>query len=171
MKKREEKDDKKKTPRRSFLTILWMGLGLIALGEIVVLLVGFLKSRKTQAMTGNSRTKIITAGGVDDFEPTSVTAFHEGHFYLARLNDGGFLALSRQCTHLGCTVPWIEEEGTFTCPCHSSKFDIVGNVVRPPAPRALDLFPVMIENNMVRVDTGQRLRRSQFRPDQVTYPT
>jgi len=148
-----------------------MGLGLVALGEFVVLVIAFLKSRKTQAMIGNSRTKILTAGGVDDFEPNSVTAFQKGRFYLARLKDGGFLALSRQCTHLGCTVPWVEEEGTFTCPCHASKFDIVGDVLSSPAPRALDLFPVMIENNMVKVDTDRRMKRSQFRAEQVAYPS
>jgi len=171
VKKSEGKDDKKNNPRRSFLTILWIGLGIIALGEALVLVIAFLKSRKPQAMRGDARTRIMTAGRVDDFEPNSVTAFQKGRFYLSRLKDGGFLALSRQCTHLGCTVPWVEEEGTFICPCHASKFDRAGNALSSPAPRALDLFPVVIENNMVTVDTGRRLRRSEFRAEQVTYPS
>ena len=87
--------------------------------------------------------------------PHSVTAFVRGRFYLARLADGGFLALSRKCTHLGCTVPWVATENKFVCPCHASAFDITGNVISPPAPRALDIYAVMIENDIVKVDTSR----------------
>ena len=38
--------------------------------------------------------------------------------------DGGFLALSSRCTHLGCSVPWDEKARTFPCPCHASTFDL-----------------------------------------------
>jgi cytochrome b6-f complex iron-sulfur subunit len=113
---------------------------------------------------------IITAGLVDNFEPGSVSAFVAGKFYLARLEDGGFLAMSRRCTHLSCTVPWVAAEKKFICPCHSSAFDIRGEVTSPPAPRALDLYPVEIRNNVIRVDTGKPGKRSVFAPEQVTYP-
>jgi len=113
---------------------------------------------------------IITAGPVESFAPGSVTAFVRGRFYLSRLKDGGFLALSRKCTHLGCTVPWIEKESKFECPCHASAFDITGNVISPPAPRALDIYKVFIENNIVKVDTDKLIKRSEFRAEQVTYP-
>ena len=81
------------------------------------------------------------------------------------------MAISRTCTHLGCTVPWVEEEKRFACPCHASTFDITGDVINSPAPRALDLFPVVIENNVVKVNTGKRIKRSEFRASQVTYAT
>ena len=87
-----------------------------------------------------------------------------------RLHDGGFLALSCQCTHLGCTVPWVEKQKKFMCPCHASSFDIKGNVIGGPASRPLDLFPITIENNVVAVDAGRKIKRGGFRPDQVTYP-
>ena len=97
----------------------------------------------------------------------AMTAFQRGRFYLARLADGGFLALSRTCTHLGCTVPWNAAEGRFVCPCHASSFDIHGEVSSPPAPRPLDFFQVRIENGIVKVDTTRRMRRSRFEPSQV----
>jgi cytochrome b6-f complex iron-sulfur subunit len=96
-----------------------------------------------------------------------VTAFREGKFYLVRLDDGGFLALHRTCTHLGCTVPWIADDGRFTCPCHASSFDIRGDVTSPPAPRALDLFPVRIENGVVKVVADRPIRRHSFEQSQV----
>ena len=155
--------------RRSFLTKLWLGLGTVALAEIAYLVIAFLRPRRSTAREGEFGT-VIAAGAVGSFDRGSVTAFPRGRFYLARLEDGGFLAISRQCTHLGCTVPWNEAEQKFLCPCHSSAYDIRGNVVRPPAPRALDVFGIVIENNFVMVDTGKRIKRSEFRKEQVTYP-
>jgi cytochrome b6-f complex iron-sulfur subunit len=93
-----------------------------------------------------------------------------GKFYLARLEDGGFLALSRTCTHLGCSVPWIEKEMKFACPCHGSTFDITGNVIEAPAPRALDIYPITIENNIIKVNARKPIKRSMFQVEQVIYP-
>ena len=155
--------------RRSFLTKLWVGLGLLAVAEFIGVIIAFIWPRKPRTAEGGFG-HIIEAGQVTTFALNTVTAFPMGHFYLCRLEDGGFLALSRKCTHLGCTVPWMEEERKFVCPCHSSAFDIRGNVINTPAPRALDLFAISIENNMVNVNTGQRIRRTEFRAEQVTYP-
>jgi cytochrome b6-f complex iron-sulfur subunit len=110
---------------------------------------------------------VLVAGPVEQFELDSVTAFPAGRFYLTRLADGGFLAVSRECTHLGCTVPWMADEGRFVCPCHSSAYDIRGDVLNPPAPRALDIHPVRIENGIVKVDTGRTLKRRNFEASQV----
>ena len=154
--------------RRSFFTKLWVFLGIVALAEFVGILFGFFKPRK-QTISATGVKPIITAGAVDKFEPGTVTAFVRGKFYLARLEDGGFLALSRTCTHLGCTVPWVAAQNKFICPCHSSEFNIKGEVISPPAPRALDIFQITVENNMVKVDTTKRMKRSAFEAAQIVY--
>ena len=151
------------TPRRNFLMWLWTGLGLAALGEFLWIGIGFLKPRARADATDD----LVVCGSVDDFEPGTVTAFPAGKFYLARLEDGGFLALHRECTHLGCTVPWNRAENRFVCPCHASTFDLAGRVSGPPAPRPLDLLQVRIENGIVKVDPSRRSRRSEFRVEQV----
>ena len=156
------------TTRRGFLGKLWLWLGGLAILEGVWITTAILRPRK-QVTTGDHDT-IVVAGPVERFEAGSVTAFPSGKFYLARIEDGGFLALSRRCTHLGCTVPWVGEEGRFVCPCHASSFDIRGEVLSPPAPRALDLHPVRIENGVVKVDTGTTLTRNGFEPSQVARP-
>ncbi len=155
--------------RRSFLNKLWIALGLVALAEVVAVVFAFLRSNKSEVRDADSNV-MVTAGAVSKFEPNSVTAFVRGRFYLARLEDGGFLALSRKCTHLGCTVPWVEKEMKFACPCHASAFDINGDVINSPAPRPLDIYPISIENNIVKVDTSKPMKRSEFRAEQVTYP-
>jgi len=48
----------------------------------------------------------------------------------------GLYAISAVCTHLGCVVA-LQEEGGFFCPCHGSRFDSQGKVVKGPAPKAL----------------------------------
>ena len=151
--------------RRTILRIAWLGLGVAALGEAAWILASFLKPRRREPESAGS---LVVAGPLDAFAPGSVTAFPAGKFYLVRLADGGLLALHRQCTHLGCSVPWDEAAGRFACPCHASVFDLRGEVLAPPAPRPLDLFAVRIENGIVKVDASRPIRRSHFEPSQVT---
>ena len=141
------------------------------LGGVAVLQAGWIavsalapRRRKNPLADGPG---VIEARPVGRFESGSVTAFADGSFYLVRLEDGGFLAVNRKCTHLGCSVPWDAEQPRFACPCHASAFDIRGAVVNAPAPRPLDLFRVAIEDGVVKVDTGQLIRRNTFEPEQV----
>ena len=145
-------------------------LGFVAIGGVVTLEVGgmllsYLQPRQGEGEFGG----MITAGKVDDFPPGTVTHVLKGRFYLSRLPDGGFLALYQRCTHLGCTVPWNAEEGKFVCPCHNSQFATSGEVLNPPAPRPLDIFPVVIQDGEVLVDTGHPIQRERFEPSQVVY--
>lgn len=160
--------NQKQNSRRSFLNKLWYALGIIALAELIAVAFAYLRPIKSKSHVENSDT-IISAGDVNTFALNSVTAFVRGRFYLTRLADGGFMALSRKCTHLGCTIPWVAKENKFMCPCHASTFDITGNVISPPAPRALDYYAVTIENDVVNVDTRQPMKRSEFKAEQVVY--
>jgi cytochrome b6-f complex iron-sulfur subunit len=154
------------TGRRDFLSRAGKVLGVVAAAELLAVVVAYLAPSGGGAGRG---TGLVTAGPVGEFTPSSVRPFPAGRFYLVRLADGGFLALSSRCTHLGCTVPWNEKDRTFPCPCHASVFDARGDVQAPPAPRALDLFPVVIEGGIVKVDTSRRIERARFEPGQVTY--
>lgn len=154
--------------RRSFLNKLWIWLGIIAIVEFAVVVIAYLRPKK--AMTGVAVPEsIIDAGPVENLRPGTVTAYVRGKFYLCRLEDGGFLALSSKCTHLGCTVPWIDKENLFACPCHGSTFDITGEILSVPAPRPLDMYRVFIENNTVKVDTNRRIKRDGFHENQSVY--
>jgi cytochrome b6-f complex iron-sulfur subunit len=156
-----------KSPRRNFLRWLWTGLGLVLLAEFVWLAGSFLRPRRKESQAAST---LFEAGALDEFPPGSVTAFPVGRFYLSRLDDGGLLALHRECTHLGCTVPWSESERRFVCPCHASTFDDRGRVLGAPATRPLDTLAVRVENGMVRVDLSRRIRRVAYHASQVTRP-
>ena len=154
--------------RRDALRRMWRALGAIALAEFATMTGIFLWPRQPKAREGGYGG-IVTAGPTDQFPPGSVTAFAKGQFYLVRLGDGGFLALSRKCTHLGCTVPWSDTDQRFMCPCHASSFDRTGIVLSPPAPRPLDQYVVRIEAGIVKVDTSTPLVRKRFEPSQAVY--
>jgi cytochrome b6-f complex iron-sulfur subunit len=57
-----------------------------------------------------------------------------------RHSSKGYTAVSMKCTHLGCTV---DKPGTsFECPCHGSRFDENGKLMRGPATRDLPTLRV-----------------------------
>ncbi len=160
-------DTGRDTGRRKFLNRLWILAGVAAAAEFCWVCGAFLLSRRKRASARAEKT-VVTAGGVEQFAPASVTAIPQGGFFLSRLEDGGFLALSRTCTHLGCSVTWNEAEGKFVCPCHGSSFNLQGEVLTSPAPRPLDCYPVRIENGIVKVEVSVAVRREHFEPDQAT---
>ena len=154
--------------RREFLNKFWKGLGVVAVIEFTAVFFGFLFSGKSE--DENKKPKqLFDAGNINSFQNNSVTVFRGGRFYLVRLDDGGFLALSLRCTHLGCSIEWEDDKNRFICPCHASAFEINGNVQNPPAPSALDYFPVIIQNGNVMVDIGTKLKRNRFSKDQAAY--
>lgn len=80
----------------------------------------------------NSRIKL---GSVDLFQGVAVTPFVEDRLWV--FSDGkGLYAISAVCTHLGCIVA-RQADGEFDCPCHGSRFDPQGKVIKGPAPKAL----------------------------------
>ena len=168
MPKKSSKIDKEKITRRGFFNRIWTWLGIIAGIEFAGLSLAFIFSgSKRSDKKDLSQVKII--GRIEDILPGSIYPFRSGQLYLVRMTDGGFLALSIKCTHLGCSIRWNEEEEKFICPCHSSAFDKRGNVLSPPAPTALDTFPVIVEQGLVKVDVGRKIKRRRFERSDLTY--
>jgi cytochrome b6-f complex iron-sulfur subunit len=161
----DESQDPEELTRRNFIKIGIGALSLLAALEVAGASMLFLRSRGLEAKFGG----VVTAGPVDTFPPGSVTEFPDGRFFLIRSLDGGFLAVHSRCPHLGCAVHWAPDENRFLCPCHASSFDLYGSFESAPVSRALDAFPVTIEDTTVRVNTAKLERRDHFVPEQLTY--
>ena len=71
--------------------------------------------------------------------------------YVARDSAGQLTVLSAVCTHLGCTVPWVEKQNKFICPCHQAIFAPTGKLLGGPAPRSMDVLPIKIEEGVLKV--------------------
>jgi len=134
----------------------------LLVGQVAVALWQFLRPIPHPGAFGGR----VRAGRVEEFLTGSMSHVAAGQFYVSRLPEG-LLAMSHRCTHLGCTVPWVEAEARFNCPCHGSIFNTRGEVLAGPAPRPLDTFPVEIVEGEVWVDTSQLITRAGFDPSQV----
>ena len=55
-----------------------------------------------------------------------------------RDNDDKYYFVTTKCPHLGCKLEWNQNEMTWDCPCHGSRFDYHGNLINNPAMR--DVF-------------------------------
>jgi len=151
--------------RRNFLQSALKTFGAIAAIELGGAGLLFLRSHTLEGEFGG----IITVGAVEEFIKGSVVEYEEGNFFLVRNKEGGFLSVYRRCPHLGCTVKWVAEKEKFYCPCHSASFDPNGDFQNQIVTRALDTFPVSVENGMVKVDTSQIIMREKYKPEDIVY--
>lgn len=55
------------------------------------------------------------------------------HHAVYRHTDGRLEEHSAVCTHMGCIVHWNQNDATFECPCHGSRFGMDGRVLSGPA--------------------------------------
>ena len=156
------KTEKKSISRSQFLGIAWGGSAALVVAQMSVALLKFIEPVSSGGFGG-----VIYAGKIEEFAINSINRILAGRFYVSR-TENGIIALWQKCTHLGCSVPWVEEEGQFHCPCHGSLFNEVGDVLGGPAPRALDYFPTEIRSEEVWVDTNQPIERSKHDPSHIT---
>ncbi len=158
----------KETSRRGFLKKIWGWLVLITGAELAGLSIPFLGSgKKKQKKEETGKFTEITSAS--DIPEGSVFAYRPGRLYICHLKDGGFLAVSIKCTHLGCSVEWNKEKKEFICPCHHSMFSLTGDVENPPATRALSIYPLKIENGTVKVNLAKPTQRKHFNKSQEIY--
>ncbi len=73
----------------------------------------------------------------------------QGLLYARVGDDGKPFAVSAVCTHLGCNVRWRKDEQRFACPCHAGFYDVEGEVISGPPPRALDRFETRLKDGVL----------------------
>lgn len=69
------------------------------------------------------------------FYPDNVEVINKNGTWIGIYKDelGIEHKVSNKCPHLKCNLIFNNEEKTWDCPCHSSRFDIDGNIIRGPA--------------------------------------
>lgn len=68
-------------------------------------------------------------GGVVTWNGQKVGAYHS--------EDDRYYLVSTRCPHLGCQLAWNQEERSWDCPCHGSRFSYDGTRIDAPASNSL----------------------------------
>ena len=100
-------------------------------------------------------------GRPNEFPTGTATFLAERRVFIFN-GPAGFYAISSVCTHLGCNVQYLEDQG-FSCPCHGSRFDENGQVVSGPAPRPLAWFGLSLSPRGELVVDERRLVEPAYR--------
>jgi nitrite reductase/ring-hydroxylating ferredoxin subunit len=88
--------------------------------------------------------------GPGDVPQGEIRGFEIEGTAVAVANDGGtFRAFHNECTHKRCALDDGDlEDGTLTCACHGSVFDLeTGAVESPPATEPIAVYPVRVEGD------------------------
>lgn len=90
-----------------------------------------------------AKPPLVTAGTVNVGPAVDYPAGTANGKYLAAYgifiaNDSGTpVAVRAKCTHMGCTVAWKAADRGYECPCHHSRFNLLGLPLVGPATRPL----------------------------------
>ena len=152
--------NEKEVDRRNFMRIATLAIGGLlsaayALPAIAYLIEPAVRIAEAQNWIRIGSTSKVETGVPTLFKTTIerktgwITNEEEVSVYLTTPNGRDFVALSNICTHLGCRVRWIDDEGKFFCPCHNAIFDKDGNVVTGPPPLPLEQFETKIEDDQI----------------------
>jgi Rieske Fe-S protein len=89
-------------------------------------------------------TALATNGG------TAIVTSSLGTMLVVRNDTASVSAFTATCTHQQCTVTGFTE-GVFQCPCHGSRYNTNGAVVRGPATQNLRRFNATITNDVISI--------------------
>ncbi len=98
---------------------------------------------------------LVKIANTDDLSPGEAIAVEIHGQKIALFNvDGAHYAIDDTCTHRGGPLSEGQIDGTVvTCPWHSAEFEITtGEVVNPPADRAVKSYPVTVEGNEIKIE-------------------
>ena len=70
---------------------------------------------------------------------------------IINLGGGNYSALSKTCTHAGCTVGYDSVSGNIKCPCHGSVYSTSGSVITGPAPSPLTSYTISRTGDILTV--------------------
>lgn len=107
-------------------------VGLAFLGFL-----GILSLRTLTFLSKPSPKKIFISKG--ELEKINVLHFYEEIILVKR--EGSFSVYSRRCPHLGCKLNYDPEKELIVCPCHQSKFNLLGKYLEGPAKKDLKRLP------------------------------
>lgn len=158
----EEKDQ---LSRRNFLAIAIGAIGAVIGVVIAIPAVAYVIGPALQRKTSENWVRLGPTSKVELGTPTLfktsvetqtgwILTEEEVSVYVLTEDGRDYISLSNICTHLGCRVRWISDQGQYFCPCHNAAFSKIGLVVSGPPPEPLDRFETKVENDQLFILLG-----------------
>jgi cytochrome b6-f complex iron-sulfur subunit len=136
--------------RRRFLT--WLSQAFLSLWGLgaAAAVASYLRAPERG---GSAAERIVRVGLLDDFAIGEGRLVRHGvqPFYVVRVDAARVVAVTAVCTHVRCILGYDRERRGFVCPCHDGRFDLAGNVLSGPPPRALASHAVSVRAGEVFV--------------------
>jgi Rieske Fe-S protein len=90
----------------------------------------------THLVTGYLSRKLAS---LDELPPGEAAILKIDGNNVAAFRDeqGRVHAVSAVCSHMGCLVGWNDNDRTWDCACHGSRFELDGSVMHGPATKPL----------------------------------
>lgn len=131
---------KERLSRRAFLQLLLKGSVLALFGATIYPVARYLFPPRGADVSVST----VVAGTVGELAVNSAKIFRFGSQpgILVRTPQDELRAFSAVCTHLNCTVQFDRAASVINCACHNGKFDLNGQVISGPPPRALEAYRV-----------------------------
>lgn len=138
--------------RREFFG--WVGLGVIATSLPVAIAACSSQSTPSKLTNASSRPDGFKAmGTVTELDQKGHILNQDVIIIRNPTDKNSLIAVNPTCTHAGCTVNWEQDQKSFVCPCHESKFAPDGKVLGGPATEALQTYTAKLEGGDVLVKT------------------
>ncbi len=160
-----EEKEKNQLSRRNFLAIATGAIGAVIGVVMAVPAVAYVIGPALQRRTDENWVRLGSTSKVELGNPTLfktivenqtgwIVTEEEVSVYVVTEDGREYIALSNICTHLGCRVRWISDQGQYFCPCHNAAFDELGLVVTGPPPRPLDRYETKVEDDQLYILLG-----------------
>lgn len=111
---------------------------------------------------------VCTLDQINSLTPTEFTVAFQGENAPSQWNDvrGVFvilrgtdvLAFSNICTHMSCSVRWLDYRQQILCPCHGGVYDRWGQLAGGPPAYSLPIYPTQVQGNQVLISNRLQVR-------------
>ena len=107
-------------------------------------------TENTDSQTSTSETVITTINDLAVGQSLEFTSSAGISAILFRISEDKVYALSRICTHEGCSVDFDMNQNRLICPCHGANYEATdGSVISGPTTQALAKIKVAIKDDKI----------------------
>jgi len=134
--------------RKEFFSKAFVGGSLLFLAPAVFN--ACTKATDVIPATGGNSTIDLTSSSFASLKTVGGYAY-SGNVIIIRSSATNYIALSKICTHQGCTVGYDSSVKKLVCPCHGAMYSTSGTVLQGPANNSLTMFTATVTGTTLTI--------------------